>query len=158
MPDPFAVDTKVPVHKSRDEIQTLLRAWGCTGIQWTDDYEANRVSLRFRWPFEETVLMARVSVPIPSKADLLKGYPRLGRIPKDRWADEQLDQRVRTLHRILLLKLRADFNAVREGLFTSVEAMLPYLEGADGRTVGETARERVKGLLSGSARALLEGE
>jgi len=41
----YAEDTDVSVGKSRGEIDDLLRAWKCDGIQWTDHYDVGTVRL-----------------------------------------------------------------------------------------------------------------
>jgi hypothetical protein len=48
----FAEDTSVPISRSRGAIDQLLREWGATGLQWTDEYDRDLVSLRFSWPHE----------------------------------------------------------------------------------------------------------
>jgi hypothetical protein len=67
-------DTKVPVHKTREDIDKLLRAHGATGMAWMEgdhpNYKLCRVvALRFIRPEKvngETVPLAvRIIVPVP---------------------------------------------------------------------------------------------
>lgn len=38
----YAEDTRVPISRTRGEIDALLRAWRVDGIQWGDDFERSR--------------------------------------------------------------------------------------------------------------------
>jgi len=33
----FARNTLVPIHRSRADVDCLLREWGASGVQWSDD-------------------------------------------------------------------------------------------------------------------------
>jgi hypothetical protein len=58
-------------------------------------------------------------------------------------------------HRVLLLWIKAAFNAVEAGIVTAEQIFLPFLEGADGKTVSEIAIPRMAELTRGSAGRLL---
>jgi hypothetical protein len=58
-------------------------------------------------------------------------------------------------HRLLLIMLKGLLNAVDAGVISDIDAFLPYLEGNDGRTVGEVATENLPKLATGSASRLL---
>jgi len=156
-PSLFAEATAVPIHKSREEIAALLRTWGCTGVQWTDDWMSPaRFTLRFAWPFEGQTYMARLMVALPPDEKILRGYPARGRIPRSEWLEREREQHARRLHRLLAMKLKMDLNAVHSGVLTVAEAILPFLEGPDGRTVSEVAQARLPELLGRGAAGLLE--
>lgn len=154
----FAEDTRVPVAKSRSEIDGLLRGWGAAGVQWTDDWETSVVTLRFRWPHGSKTFAARMTIKLPSAKDLepLAVDNRSGGI-SERKLDKLLADRGKREHRLLLLLIKSTLNAVDAGVISDVEAFLPYLEGKDGRTVGEVGRERLGLLATGSAAKLLPG-
>lgn len=157
MADPrrFAEDTSVSVEKSRAEINTLLRAWGCDGLQWTDDIAAGAVTLRFSWTWEAVRYVARVGLTLPTARSFIGKAPRQVR-NRESWADREADQRARSLHRVLALKLKADLNCVASGVFSAVQVFLPYIEGADGWTVAEVAGPHLAKALTGSVTRLLE--
>ena len=155
----YAQDTSVPVGRSRGEIDTLLRQWGCKGVQWTDEFEEGRVSLRFMWEHEGNKYMARFNVCLPTDDDLIKdavdGRDRSGKTISANKLEKLHQSRGQSEHRVLLLWLKAAFNAVEAGIMTAEELFLPFLEGKDGRTVAEVAIPRMADLLSGNASRLL---
>jgi len=155
----YAQDTSVAVSKSRGEIDKLLRNWSAKGIQWSDDFEHDLVSLRFIWVFEGIDYMARFSIALPSHGELNKeAYDRrTGQFSK-RKMDRLMDMRGRAEHRLLLLWFKAAVNAVAAGIVSAETIFLPFMEGKDGQTVAEIAIPRLSKLMSGSATRLLAGK
>ena len=159
----YAQETSVPVSKSRGEIDSLLRTWGCDGIQWTDDFAHDRVQLRFIFARlvngDAMRFMARFTVALEPlekvKARCIDG--RSGRPSESKLADA-IERRGRSEHRLLLLWLKAAFNAVDAGLVSPEALFLPFLEGRDGATVAERAIPQLSTLLKGSADRLLLGD
>lgn len=152
----FAQETAVPISRSRGQIDDLLRDWGVTGIQWSDDYQHDRVTLRFIWEHDGLRYLARFTVGLPSRAELSKDAID-GRSFKlnERKLDDLMRSRGRQEHRVLLLWLKAALNAVDAGIVSAEALFLPFLEGKDGRTVAEVASPRLADLLKGSAERLL---
>ncbi len=148
----YAHDTTVPVARSRQEIDHLLRQWGCDGIQWTDDFRALASRLRFRWTFEGVTYAARLDVRMPPDEVLIREFRRR---PTKLQLDARREQRLRSLHRVLLLTIKAQLNAVEAGLVTAVETFLPFLEDGEGRTIAELAVPHLRELPGGSGRLLL---
>ena len=136
----YAATTDVPVSRSRAAIDKLLRQWGCSAIRWTDDFDSRVSMLEFTWTHEDVPYHARLKLD--------------HRVPGAS-AKEQ-DQRSRSLHRVLLMKVKSDLNCVDAGLVTGVEVFLSHLVGADGRTVAEIAAVQLPMLLKSSAARLLE--
>jgi len=152
----YAEDTSVPIARSRGEVDGLLRRWGAQGIQWTDDYEHDRVMLRFVWPRGEQRFMARFVVRLPGQKDL-QGQAidnRSGRV-SERKLEILMEGRGRQEHRILALWIKAALNAVEAGLVEAEALFLPFLEDRHGKTVAELALPRLGVLLEGSATKLL---
>jgi hypothetical protein len=152
----FAQDTAVPVTKSRSEIDVLLREWGANAIQWSDDFETAVTTLRFIWTFDGLKYLARFNMQLPSKAQLAKKAidGRTGR-PSPKKLEALMKARGKSEHRLLLLWLKAALNAVASGMVTAEMIFLPFMEGNDGRTMGEIAVPRMAQLLTGSAARLL---
>lgn len=155
----YAEDTSVPVSRSRGDIDKLLRDWGAQGIQWTDDYERDRIMLRFVWPRGEQRFMARFLIGLPDRKrleqDAIDG--RTGR-PSDRKLDVLMAVRGKREHRVLALWLKAALNAVDCGIVDAETIFLPFLEDKNGKTISEIALPRLGVLLEGSANRLLKGE
>ena len=152
----FAEETSVPISRSRGEIDKLLRDWGATGIQWTDQFDLDCVTLQFIWPRDEERYMARFSVGLPSEQKLAPHAVdgRSGRTSERKLA-ALLVNRGRREHRVLLLWLKAALNAVDAGIVSAETIFLPFLVGRDGRTVAEVAVPRLSQLIGGDASRLL---
>jgi hypothetical protein len=152
----YAEDTAVPISRSRGEIDTLLRAWGAQGIQWTDDFEHDRVMLRFVWPRGDQRFMARFVVRLPGRAELEPEAidQRTRRVSPGK-LERLLLERGKREHRVLALWLKAALNAVDCGLVEAETIFLPFLEDRNGKTVAELALPRLGILLEGSAMKLL---
>lgn len=152
----YAKDTTVAVSKSRGEIDNLLREWGAIGVQWTDEWSAAKVTLRFQWPHGDHVFSARMIIRVPTEKELRPSamHGGTGVFLETKMA-KLLANRGKQEHRLLLILIKATLNAVDAGVITDVEAFLPYLEGKDGRTVGEVGGEHLELLTQGSAVKLL---
>ena len=125
--------TEVAVDKSREGITKILRRWGATALQWEEDFATGSALLRFRWPVHGEQLQARLRLVArtPAKVDA-RGVRRSPEaLEKAREAER------RRLHRVAFHWLKAQADAIEAGLFEPATVMLPFLEGGDGRTVGE---------------------
>lgn len=158
---PYAHKTDVPVSRSRGEIDRILCAWDCDAIQWTDDRREGVVQLRFRWTFEGVPYNARIRLALPPDETLYtareRKEPWRQRDISDQVMQQRRNQRWRSLHRVLVLGIKARLNEVAAGLWAAPEVFLPYLEGIDGRTIADVAIPHLRQLGSDNARALLEG-
>lgn len=119
--------TAVPVYKTREEVDKLLRAAGATGMAWMEgdhpQYPGKRViALRFIRPEK----MGTNQVPIAVRM--------LVPVPAVKVAKEQ-DQLLRQYHRALYYYLKSQLEAVQFGLVQFTEAFLPHLEMGNGLTV-----------------------
>lgn len=149
MPPTYASDTAVPVEKSKEEIARLLRQWGCIGLQWTENWKQSNAQLRFCWPHNGVEYIVRLSLVFPTDAEMertctIRHKTRDARLA---WLDKEREQTARAIYRIVLIKLKADFNMVSAKMATVVEVFLPFLEDAQGRTVAEIATPRLPELL-----------
>lgn len=156
----FAEGTVVSVDKSRSEIRKLLTAWGAASVSFEDDIESDQAHLRFAWraAADHPLLRVRLTIHLPPAEDLKAlAVNRKTGATSDAKLRKLLDQRGRREHRVLLLKLKADFEAAALGLLTVQEMLLPFLEFGDGRTVGEVVTPRLARLLEGPSSRLALG-
>lgn len=109
---PYAEKTKVPVARSRDEIEGLVVRHG--GDQFMSGWTADAAQIGFR----------------------VQGRMLRFVIPKDDRRSEQADRRI---WRALLLVIKAKFEIVESGIETFDEAFLSNIVMHDGSTVGEWA-------------------
>ena len=153
----YAQDTAVPVAKTRQEIDTLLRAWNADAIRWTDEFRVGRVRVEFTWTHGEAMYHARFDLPLPTEEQLraraLNARTRQVSEVKLRNLRERAG---RHEHRVLLLWLKAALNAVEAGLVDPAAVFLSFLVGADGRTVADVAIPKLPALMKGGAGLLLE--
>lgn len=152
----FAENTYVPTDRSRGQINALLKNWGVSGIQWSEDYENNRVMLQFVWKHDNFPYMAKFSVNLPTDEDLVESarHKRSGRLLKDK-LESLKESRGWREHRVLHIFLKGSFEAIENGIITAEQLFLPWLVGRDGRTVGEVIGPRLPSLMGNSAMALL---
>lgn len=152
----YAEKTTVPIAKSRGEIDKLLRSWGALGVQWTDEFEAGRMALRFTWVHDETRYQARFLVDLEATEDIREQSHHLhtGAFSRNKF-EKAMDARGRQEHRMLLLLLKAAFNAVDAGVMSAEQFFLPWIEDATGQTVAEQILPEMKKLLTGNATSLL---
>ena len=139
----YAETTKVAISKSRDEIGALLREWGAELVSWADDFKGDQVVLRFVWTMkgeEDRRFHARLSISIPTHAEICaRSDMRGARGFSETRFRAACEANGKSEHRLLLLWLKASFNAVAAGLVSPEALFLPFLEGKDGTTVAERA-------------------
>ena len=152
----FAEDTSVPVARSRAQIDDLLRAWGCSGIAWIDDFDSGLVKLQFKWKREQQLYLAQFDLRLPDDGQLRKRarHDRTGAFLETKFRN-LCDARGRQEHRVLLLWLKAALNAVEAGIIDPALIFLPFLVGRNGATFGAVALPRLPQLLIGNADRLL---
>jgi len=153
----YARETTVPVAKSRQEIDTVLRKWGANQLQWSDDYENGRAMLRFLWKHGDDSFIARFSIQMPTDSQLREECVdgRNGDFSQTKY-DKATKRRGMIEHRELALFIKAAFVAVEAGIIPAEHIFLPFIEGGDGMTVAEAIMPRLGVMLQkGSATALL---
>lgn len=113
---PYARNTKVPVDRSRNEIETLLARYGAGKFGYLQ--EDGRAVIMF----EAADRRLRFDLPLPVGI-------------KDRDAQE-----CRRRWRALVLSIKAKLESVHSGIETFEEAFLAHVVMPDGRTVADHAR------------------
>jgi hypothetical protein len=127
-------DTKVPVERSRAAIAKVLTLWGARGVQWEDDFDSGSATLRFRWRSPEGgELVARLHLRI-AIGHMPTGVRRVRPPTK---TEAAIEQERRRLHRVAFHWLKAQQAAIDSGLFKAETVIIPWLEDAQGRTIGE---------------------
>lgn len=150
----FAEGTVVPISRSREEIDRLLQRWGATQVTWGDDYEHDAVLLRFVWVKKNGSVggqrfQARIIVKLQAMVEVRRAAGETKYSPPFPGKLEKLlTARGKREHRVLLLWLKAAFEAIALGIITAEELFLPFMEGADGRTVAEVALPNIGNLLA----------
>lgn len=130
--------TSVSIARSREEIDTLLRNWGVSGILWEDNFNKGIVNLRFRWENEDVHYVARYQIVLDSDEKLreLAIDGRSGN-PSEKKFERMLAERGKREHRVLAAFLKNVFEAVEQGIIDAQAVFLPWLEDSEGHTVYE---------------------
>lgn len=153
----YANQTTVSVSKSRGEIDSLLQKWGARQVVWGDDWEAGQVLLKFVWVHDEADYGARFILQLATNDEVRSRshHATNGQFLQNKF-DKLCADRGKSEHRLLLLWLKAYFNAVEAGLVTAEQLFMPFLEGVDGRTVSEMFLPKLHTMLeAGGTRNLL---
>ncbi len=131
---PYADRTKVPVERSKAEIEQTLARYGATGFGYMTQNGASVVM------FEAHGRRIRFSLPRPQERDASK------------YAAEE-----RRLWRSLAMAIKSKLDIVRSGISTFEAEMLPYSMLPDGRTFYEWSEECAERLNAGLMPPMLPG-
>lgn len=148
--------TAVPVERSKQAIRDLLVKQGARGVQFSEDFQEHRISLRFAMEIEGVVRTVNTMLVIPAppepkrkrRAVTRRWDPRLRRYvhvsPKregERW-----EQAERATFRALHYWLKSSFEAVDFGLFSMTDMFLSHFEwmiGGRTTTVGQIVKPQL---------------
>lgn len=137
----YATRTKVPVDRSRAEIERLLQQAGADQfvMGWSGEKEA-RVQCRVHAKFLRFVL------PMPNREE--RGFR----------SETNYQQEVRRRWRALTLVIKAKLEAVASGISSFEDEFLAHIIMPDGKTVADHARPLIDSAYkSGKVTALLPG-
>ncbi|MCY4416791.1 MAG: hypothetical protein OXE87_10850 [Chloroflexi bacterium] len=126
---PYAAQTKVPISRTKTDIEELLAKYGANGFGYVT--EGNRALVAFNMAGRRVQIM----LAMPSIDD----YARTPRSARRTAAARQSawEQACRQRWRALLLIIRAKLEAVESGITTLESEFLANLVLPDGGTVGE---------------------
>jgi hypothetical protein len=134
---PYAVDTSVPVERSKSQIEALLTKHGAegyhTGWQAPTPNDPGWDAVEFAW--KGKVIRFRISRPT---AKQLASRRRSGRD-----IQRALEQQSRSRWRVLFLVIKAKLEAVEAGVSVFEEEFMSFIVTASGRTVGEILLPRL---------------
>lgn len=117
----YAEHTKVPVSRSRDEVERTLVRYGAKGLFVGQD-EGIAV-IGFRLQKDGAVRVANVKVILPIESDC--------------HSKAEFERRLRRSWRVLVMTLKAKLEAVESGISTFDKEFLADLVLGDGSTIGE---------------------
>lgn len=114
----YAKNTKVPVSKSKTELESIFKRWGVDGfmLAWENGYDV--IAFKYRG------LQARIPVPQPQRADFYTAVA--------------YEQALRQRWRAIILFIKSTLEAVDSGIVSFEQAFLPHLVLPDGRTVTDS--------------------
>jgi hypothetical protein len=130
---PYAEETKVPVERSRAEIEMLLRRYG------VDSFASGWTEHDARIQFRAKGRAIRFVLALPAPAD-----QQFTRHPRYSWksrsteaARQAYEQEIRRRWRALALVIKAKLEAVETGIATFEDEFMAHVIMPDGKTVAE---------------------
>jgi len=123
-------DTSVPVERSKEQIRQALKDAGARGVQFDEMWEPETLYVvRFLWAmgegFDATVRVRLEVKPLPPVENTRSG-----------WSISP-EQRERQAWRALAWYMKTMLEAASFGLMRFEDVFLSFVEGEDGRTIGE---------------------
>jgi hypothetical protein len=128
---PYASETKVPMNRTKDEIERTVRKAGATSFGTMQDAKLIVVAFVMK---ERTI---RFSVRMPTFSDPNISRTSTGRPRSVGGMADAFGQEERRLWRAILLVIRGKLESIETGIESLDEAFLPHVVMADGKTVAE---------------------
>lgn len=136
----YASGTQVPVSRSKDELESLIRKHGGDQFGYIDD--GKHVRIRFRL----TMRYYQFSIRKPQLED-----------PDVDYYENRRAARERERWRQLILIVKAKFESIAMGIEQPEEAFMPQLVLPDGSTMGEWVKDEIEHIYrTGEMPALLD--
>lgn len=150
----FAEDTKVPIERSKAEIESMLIRYGA------DQFVSGWGEAEARIQFRANGRYIRFVLPIPKKDETR--FTQHARYAWKRRSDAEAvkawEQELRRLWRALALVVKAKLEAVQSGIVGFEDEFMAHIVMPDGKTVAEHARPMIaQAYDSGKVTALLSG-
>lgn len=146
----FAENTKVPVERSRVELESLLRKHGAT--EFTSGYsEANRMAV-VQFAFKRRLIRFVVGIPSPTDKECAV---RNGKKLTPLQAEANAAQLERQRWRALLLCVKAKLEIVKAGIVNFETEFLAYTVLANKKTVAEELLPRIDIAIAGGTMPML---
>ena len=133
----YAADTEVPVQRSKQQIEDLLRAHQAEGFH--SGWDSTRDVIEFLWKGKQI----RFVLPRPNRRDFLVGPRGFSRTPRQ--IDVAIQQADRQRWRALYLVVRAKIEAVEANLSVFEEEFLAFIVvPGTNQTLGEILLPRLQ--------------
>ncbi len=129
----YARATKVPVDRSRFQIEHILTRYGAEQFAYATKKDGAMIGFRV----EDRNI--RISVPFPDKTSRVFTHSKSGYELAENQVESRIDQEVRRRWRALLLVIQAKLEAVDSGIAEFETEFLPYIVLPGGQTVAEKA-------------------
>lgn len=134
---PYANKTRVPVEKTKYEIETILRRYKAdkfvSGWGQNDAYVA----------FSCRNLLIKFVVPLPDQNSKRFTFTERGKRRPPHLCSAEYEQATRSVWRSLLLCIKAKLESIEAGIETFEEAFLAHVVLPGGDTVGQWAKTAI---------------
>lgn len=139
----YAADTKVPVARTRDEIERTLTRFGASTFAY--GWQADRAVIQFAVDDRQV----RFEVPLPERDERRFTHTATGQRRAPAAIEKEWEQGVRQRWRALLLTIKAKLEAIESGIETFEQAFLAWVVLPDGRTVGDHTGPAIEAAYAG---------
>lgn len=156
----YARNTQVPVARSKQEAEAILRRYGADEIIMGESAARSTGFVQFLY----CGLPVRIAVPLPDSSDAKFWWTPAGKRKREpNEARREWEKACRQQWRFLCLLLKAQLEAIENGLVKAEEVFLPWFVLASGRTVTEEAAPALRkameqGGIEGAAVSSRRGE
>jgi hypothetical protein len=133
----YAVDTSVPVEKSKAEIEKTLTRYGASKFIYGWDEDRAMVS------FTMTKRQIRFVLPLPDKGSAEIALTATGKKRNAGDAERAWEQACRQKWRALALVIKAKLEAVESGITEFDDEFMAHIVLPNGQTFGEWARPQI---------------
>ena len=137
----YASQTKVPVDRSRAEIERILSRYGAEGFAY--GWRGNTAMIGF----ETHDKSVRFDLPLPERDDFSRKKRGYGKRPEAA-IERDLQQATRQRWRALALAIKAKLEMVETGITSFEEEFLPHIVMPNGQTFGEWAVPQLNDMAS----------
>lgn len=134
----YAADTKVPVDRSKAEIERTLQRYGCD--QFAYGWAATGAAFVAFKARDRTI---QFQLPLPGRHDRDITHTETGRARTDAQAQAAYEQACRSRWRSLALVIKAKLDAVETGIVTFEDEFLAHTMLPSGQSFGDWARPQV---------------
>lgn len=148
----YADGTTVSVGKSKDEITRLLRDWGADRVAWQEDFTNGSILLGFVWTKDGQQYGARIEVHLMTEKEIREAPENLDmrtNKPSEARVRQALERHGRSEMRLLLLWLKAAFNAVEAGIVKPETLFMPFFVTSSGETVADVVLPNLPTFVAG---------
>ena len=132
---PYAKGTKVPISRTRNEIEAMLAKHGADAFGYAT--KGNRAAITF----EMSARRISMEIPLPEPEDFR--YMRNGHERSEREMRTAWDQACRERWRSILLAIKAKLDAVASGITTIDNEFMAHIMLPEGVTVGEWLQPQI---------------
>ena len=131
--------------KAREQIQKILRHFGCESVGFMDEFTTKTVILAFTWNGRDIQL--RASAQGWANA-YLRENPWSDRryATEHEWEEKALNQGMIAVNSILRDWVKGQITAIETGILTFDHVFMPYMLMADGRPLLEHMKKALKAL------------
>ncbi len=146
----YAKDTKVPIQRSKAEIEKILYNYGAGQFACASDWEGGQAMIGFHYQG----IAVRMTLKLPTEDEFAETPTGLIRSDGERESFHARGCRQRW--RALVLSVKAKLEAVESEISTFEQEFLPFVVTQTGQTVGERVLPEIaRAIETGNAPKLL---